>query len=490
MPRLARASMFAVVLGAAALCGSCYRARSASPGGATEPKVPRPIRVADVALEPEYSIALAGSSLTYPTGVAFDEAGKIYVVESGYSYGEDFTKPRLVEVSPTGNREIAAGEKNGPWNGVAYDDGFFYIAEGGEMEGGRILKIGRDGHVQRLVENLPSQGDHHTNGPVVGKDGFVYFGQGTFTNSGVVGEDSAMFGWLPRYPNLHDVPCADITLAGANFESKDALKGGDAKAMTGAYVPFGTKTEKGQVVKGAFPCNGAVMRVPKDGGKPELVAWGFRNPYGLAFGPDDTLYLTENGFDVRGSRPIWGAADHLFAVKQGGWYGWPDYSGGRPLHQKRFKPPGKDEPVRILESDPSMPIAPIAYFAVHSSSNGFDFSRSASFGYVGQAFVAQFGDLTPPTGKVLAPVGFRVVRVDIATGVIADFVSNKGDKNGPASLLKTGGIERPIAVRFDARGDAMYVLDFGEVTSTEQGPKPVQKTGVLWKVTRATGGGA
>jgi len=131
---------------------------------------------------------------------------------------------------------------------------------------------------------------------------------------------------LKRHPLKHDVPCADVTLAGVNVESKDPIKGGDAKATTGAYSSFGVATQPGQVIKGAVPCSGAVMRVPINGGKPELFAWGFRNPFGLAFGPDGTLYVSDNGFDVRGSRPIWGAADHLFAVKQGAWYGWPDYT--------------------------------------------------------------------------------------------------------------------------------------------------------------------
>jgi hypothetical protein len=34
---------------------------------------------------------------------------------------------------------IATGDKNGPWTGITWNDGAFYIAEGGEMNGGRIL---------------------------------------------------------------------------------------------------------------------------------------------------------------------------------------------------------------------------------------------------------------------------------------------------------------------------------------------------------------
>jgi hypothetical protein len=121
---------------------------------------------------------------------------------------------------------------------------------------------------------------------------------------------------------------------------------------------------------------------------------------------------------------------------------------------------------------------------VHSSSNGLDFSRNKGFGHVGEAFVAQFGDQTPTTGKTIAPVGFRVVRVDVKTGRIEDFAVNRGDAPGPASKLGNGGLERPVAVRFDNAGEALYVVDFGIMLMSDQGPAPQPGTGVLWRITR------
>jgi len=85
---------------------------------------------------------------------------------------------------------------------------------------------------------------------------------------------------------------------------------------------------------------------------------------------------------------------------------------------------------------------------------------------------------------VLGPVGFKVVRVDVNTGVIRDFAVNYGKKTAPASALKTGGFERPLAVRFDPTGRALYVVDFGVLKETRKGTVPVQKTGVLWRITR------
>jgi hypothetical protein len=86
-------------------------------------------------------------------------------------------------------------------------------------------------------------GDHQTNGPVMGPDGRLYFGIGTFTNSGVAGEDNAKFGWLGRFPSRHDIPCHDVTLTGENFRSGNPFTPNDDDTMlTGAYVPLGAST--------------------------------------------------------------------------------------------------------------------------------------------------------------------------------------------------------------------------------------------------------
>lgn len=111
-----------------------------------------------------------------------------------------------------------------------------------------------------------------------------------------------------------------------------------------------------------------------------------------------------------------------------------------------FKPPGEDAPRFLLAEHPNAPPKPVAWFGVHSSADGLDFSRRApadatSFGFTGDAFVAQFGDMSPGVGKLLAPVGFKVVRVDPRDGVIHDFAVNRGEENGPASELRTGGLD-------------------------------------------------
>ncbi|HYC45855.1 MAG TPA: PQQ-dependent sugar dehydrogenase [Burkholderiales bacterium] len=479
----------AAVAAAAAIftLSGCYNVRPSSGGGEkASATLPRKVDPADVAVPAGYRIEAVATGFTFPTGVAFDASGIPHVVEAGYSYGEVFTTPRLVRVNKDGTTtEVARGSNNGPWTGVAYANGAFYVAEGGQMQGGRILRITPDGKIAPILENLPGQGDHHTNGPAIGPDGAIYFGQGTATNSAVVGEDNLKFGWLKRFPKFHDIPCRDVTLAGVNYETKDVPLAPDLpRTPTGAFVPFGTTTQPGQVIKGQIPCSGAIMKVAPGGGAPELVAWGFRNPFGLAFAPDGQLYATDNGYDDRGSRPVWGTPDVLWRVTPGAWYGWPDYSEGKPINQEFYKVPMKGIPQLVLAKPPGKPPQPVASLGVHSSSNGIDFSRSASFGHVGQAFIAEFGDQAPETGKSLHPVGFRVIRVDVKSGRIEDFVVNRSDKSGPASKIGSAGIERPVGLRFDPSGNALYIVDFGIMLMDKMGPKPQQRTGVLWRVAR------
>lgn len=463
------------------LSSGCVR-RATGDGTREELPPPRRIDPAAIVLPEGYRIEPVATGLTSPTAVTFDDQGTPYVTEAGYSYGEDFREPRLLRIHADGAHTVVATGGQPPWTGVVFHQGVFYVAEGGTQGGGRIVRITPEGQVTPLVSGLPSLGEHATHGPALGPDGALYFSVGTATNSGVVGPDDAEgTDWLSRSPDVHDIPCRDILLRGVNFTSDDP-RTPDAKdeVTTGAFVPFGTATAPGQLIRGQVPCSGAVFRLAPGSSEPELVAWGFRDPYGLGFSPDGRLYVTERGYDTRGSRPVFGAGDVLWAVEPGHWYGFPDFAGGRRLDEKGFTPPGHENPPRLLLAEhPETPPQPVARFGAHASSSGFDFSRGGAFGYGGQAFVARSGDPVPGTA-----VGHEVVRVDVSTGVIQDFAAN-GDKGngGPATLPRAGGFERPLAVRFTPDNSALYVVDFGVMTVTAQGMHPQEKTGVLWRIT-------
>jgi glucose/arabinose dehydrogenase len=466
------------------LLAGCYVMRPSSGAGQTSTKAAAQPTPDAVALPAGYQIELVATGLTFPVGAAVDDNGRVYVVESGYAYGEDFTEPRLLRLEADGRAvTVASGGKGGPWTGVTFHQGNFFVADGNVLEGGRLLRISMEGRIDVLVSGMPSFGDHHTNGPAAGPDGWIYFSQGTATNSGVVGEDSYKFGWLKRRPNFHDVPGQDVTVSGESFETDDVLHPGSGrKVRTGPFLPFGTPAQAGQVIKGSIKASGAVLRIRPEGGEPELLAWGFRNPFGLAFAADGTLFVTDNGYDDRGSRPVWGAPDLLWRVQRGMWYGWPDFVGGEPVADPAFRPPGKSQPKPLLAKPPSAPPRPVAKFPVHSSADGIEFARSANFGYAGEAFVAIFGDEAPTTGKMLSSIGGKVVRVNVNNGVITDFAVNRAPKEGPGTKVGVGGFERPVAVRFDRTGDILYVVDFGVMRHDAKGAHPERQTGTIWRI--------
>ena len=475
-----------VTLSSLFLLAGCFTLSGSNGGGeGVSFQGPRRVSAADVALPPGYTITPLAIGLCYPTGVCFDDHGGVFITEAG---GADRV-PRLLKINSDGSTTAIATGSNPPWNGVTFYKGDFFVSEGGALTGGKILKISPDGQISSLVENLPSQGEFQTSGPLISDDGYIYFGQGSATNSGIAGLDDDSLGWLPINRRFHDIPGADIKLTGVNVETADPL-GTGSSAVTGAFSPFGQPTAAGQIAPGQVPCTGAIMRIPVAGGAPELVAWGFRNPFGLAFAPGNKLFITEQSYEDRGSRPVSGCGDLLWEVKPALWYGWPDFHGDLPLAgSAQFWAAGKPQPQPLLAEYPNLPPKPAAILAMHAGAAGLDFSREASFGHVGEAFVAEFGDLAPLAGKLTAPVGFDVIRIDPATGVSHVFAANKDDRTGPASKLGSAGLERPIAARFDQTGTSLYVVDYGVVlagNSSVQKPIARPDTGVLWKITKAT----
>lgn len=251
-------------------------------------------------------------------------------------------------------------------------------------------------------------------------------------------------------------------------------------------MPFGTETYPGQIIKGNVKCNGSVLRCNPDGSNLELVAWGLRNPYGIAFHPDGRLFATEHGIDERSRRHIIGDLEDFYEIKQGAWYGFPDFASGIRLDDPFWKKGGRGrEPVIAEHPDPNPP-KPFVTFIDHAGPNEVDFCRDASFGFEGDAFIALFGDIAPVTTRTITPRGFKIVRVDTRNRRVEDFAVNK--IAGPASELPHEGFERPSHCQFGPDG-ALYVVDYGEIViAPERGGIRMRKeTGTLWRIRRAGG---
>ena len=432
----------------------------------------RKIDVEDFALPDGYRIEAVVANLSIPTTAIFDGAD-LLIAESGF---KNTAAPRVLRVKPDGTTEIVA--RDGllpPVTGLLVKDGVVYVSHRGKVS---IVQPG--GALKDILAGLPSDGDHQNNQIVLGRDGKIYMGQGTVTNSGVVGVDNHMFGWLARNPAVHEVPCKDVVLAGRNFETDDPLRKGQ-KAITGAYKPFGTPSTAGEVVKGDPRCGGSIVRFGPDGSGLEVVAWGMRNPFGLALDAAGALWATWHGADVRGSRSVYDDPDYMARVEPGGWYGWPEFFDGEPVTSDRFDAAGQPRPELLWRQHPPLARA-FTTFASHSGACGLAFSPGGAFGYAGDAFVAQFGTFAPvTTGLNLAPAGFRIARVDMKTGAVHDFAKN--DLPGAAYMNLQHGFNRPTDVLFGADA-SLYVVDWGASTVDSEGLKLVPRTGVVFRIFR------
>jgi glucose/arabinose dehydrogenase len=437
----------------------------------------------DIRLPAGYRAELVAGGFTAPVHASFGPHGEMYVTESGH---KSDSPPRVYRVDPlTGDRQLLVdladrGVPTGAATGSVWHADALYLSLTDS-----ILRVDpAGGGVVEVVSGLPGRGDHQTNHPIIGLDERLYWGQGCVTNMGVVGVDNFGYEWLPRFPQDHDIPGADIVLAGRNFPVQNVLGNPLETLESGAYAPFGVSTQPGQRIAGQAKASGAVLSCRLDGSDLRVVAWGLRNPYGIAFHPDGRLFVTEHGSDERGARWIIGDPDDFYQIQEGSWYGWPDFASGIRLDDPHWGEGGRGrEPVLAEFPDPHPP-KPVASFESHAAANGFEFSRDPRFGFVGQAFVALFGDLAPvTTPRQVVPAGFKVVRVDPDTGAIRDFAVSR--IQGPASKLFHGGFERPSHCAFGPDG-ALYVVDFGEIKIAPEkgGIRMKQGTGAVWRIRR------
>ncbi|MFC5602644.1 PQQ-dependent sugar dehydrogenase [Sporosarcina koreensis] len=422
----------------------------------------------DILLPPGYKVEVFATGLTAPINLTFTSKGEMLVADAGITDGNG----KVLRLTEQGFTVIADGF-HPPLTGITEHEGIIYVAHRRY-----VTIIQPDGKKKDIIEGLPSNGDHHNNRVVFGPDGKMYFGQGTATNSGVVGKDN---GWVKAHPFFHDYPGGRITLAGENYQASGFLKDyQDRVQTTGAYVPFGVETYPGQVVDGVTRASGSILRANPDGSELELVAWGLRNPFRLRFDRYNRLFAANHGMDVRGSRPVANSPDEFQWIRPGYWYGFPDFTGGLPVTMPQFRPEGKPQPTFLLAEHPMQPPYPVASFPAHSATMGFSFNENSSFAPIGDVFIAEFGANAPGTtgGKPLPLVGHRISRIDMTSGQVYPFAINRTGM--VASMTNGGGFERPIDAVFDANG-ALYVLDFGQFSGATAAPG----TGVIWKIDRS-----
>jgi glucose/arabinose dehydrogenase len=430
------------------------------------------MRLSERVLSVSDAIELFADRLSFPTSLTFDQEGTVYVAEAGLPFGGAAPGGRVWRIDAHGERRLIAENLRQPVNGLVFHAGGLYVSEGGHP--GRISRFELDGRQTVLLDNLPGPGNYHANTVAFGPDGKMYFSQGAMTNTGIVGLDAYEMGWLRRLPHAYDIPGKDIVLTGVNLETANPLSNEpDARTLTGAFTAFGTTTEVGQRIAGQLPCTAAVMRCNPDGSELELVAWGVRNAYALGFLPDGRLLAVDQGADDRGTRPVGNIPDLLLDVRQGAWYGWPDFIGDEPITDPRFMPTRGAAPTFLLANHNEFPAPekPLLLFPPHVAAVKFAVAPETLGRYAGHLFIALFGDEAPMCLPAGGPrVGRSLARIDPADWSLHTVVTNTA-------------LERPIDVKFDPTGSAAYILDFGHFEMLENGGLDAEaRSGKVWRV--------
>jgi len=268
---------------------------------------------------------------------------------------------------------VANGTANIP-TPIISDD--YVFCSTGYQTGAALLKLVKDGDGIQAEEQyfLPGNKLQNHHGQMILKDGYIYWSQGSVTNNGVVGHDNgaANCGVTPSdpacvFPNLVDrttqqaIPCQDVLLSGNNSDPGDGH-------LSGGWLLHCEPGAKGQIVpafNGAFQpgmCTGAILRAKLSNPQRtvEPVSWGYRNPFGIRFAPENhplkgKMLVTENGEDERGARPTNNAPDRLAVTPANNldYHGWPDRFGFLNSTQAIFNPTGG--PADDLCNPPSPP---------------------------------------------------------------------------------------------------------------------------------------
>jgi hypothetical protein len=152
---------------------------------------------------------------------------------------------------------------------------------------------------------------------------------------------------------------------------------------------------------------------------------------------------------------------------------WPDYIGGDPVDDPRYRPERGRSPRFLLANHQELPHPEQALlrFPPHTAAVKFAVAPPAWGAYAGHLFVALFGDEQPMT----APAGPRtdrtVARIDPSDWSLHPAIA--------------GPLLRPIDVRFHPVNAEMYVLDFGHFEMGQGGRLTAEpESGKLWRLPR------
>lgn len=460
-----------------------------------------------------YRLSTIARNLTGPTAICFDASGNLIIAEAGMT-----RHPRIVGIKPGGQLfdiypskaklpfgiNQSKGVLYGPIGGMAAGNGKIYVLHHDEHDRGVLSAIDYAGVTETIAADLPTEGEHGVLDLVLNRfDQRLYFSIGSMTNSGVVGLDNWEQGWVEEHAYGCDIPAVPLKLLGYRFDTANpraGILGGANITVTAPFQPFGVSNQMWvRPVPGSRP-TAAIYSISTTGGDLRVEAHGVRCAQGLAVNDYGRLYATNQGMELRGTRPVKDDPDTVIRVVRNTWYGWPDYSADlQPITNHQFQPPpqmiiatGYPELSLLVDHESSGLIPPDrgtllqATFRPLSGAAKMDFAPSygAFRPYYGTAIVALSGDRAPfaTSGQPLVgPIGYRVVRVDVDAHQVHDFVYNT--RNAPASRSSNhpDALERPCDAKFGPDG-ALYILDLGQLEAKNARFRPVPYSGKILRL--------
>jgi len=542
-----------VALAVGAFSGSAFaqdraKAEPGGPAGKWSTRTPVTPDPSKIVVPPGYKVSVFAAGLDTVTSITVDKNDNVWVAISGNTFGFPPTgidKPH-VKIFDKSGKLIKDNVGLGMFKSFALNE-IGYCAENGRTYVGDysygIWEIDGVNGTPKLIMNEVPIGDHALGG-IICRDGWLYYAVGAPSNSGY--SDPDIHGWTDAIdpywekrtpagvpPLPRDPPCRDITLTGLNIRDSQGN-------LTGAYLPKGTPSKPGQVIKAQMPCGGAIHRAKL---KPdsnythddwEVYAMGFRNMSGLAFGPkgsrfENALIVSDNGMNDKGNRRVANGSEKLWVVTEKGQdAGFPDKEGPHFVNIKRYGPdtyrgnkfdPTRPNPQLYIGDKPFIPQLPPYRFIDHSigvRGTPLIVANPNPNGYINP--VMEWDTNNPMDGLAWAPKAFGAGPDTIFTAVFGiidngpesltpmwpvivkvQFLNPTGVKwsifahnidPGPNAYQKKenrGGFERTNDVEFSMDGKTMYVADYGELYVNYQMESPfytTPKSAVVWAITK------
>lgn len=343
--------------------------------------------------------------------------------------------------------DVPARNPEGPGEGPKGDALLVSDSRTNERTGridGRVVLV-EEGGRRAIVDGLPN-GRHNTNHLVFAPDGRLFIANGNTTDDGCEGGPPEVFPYSGAFLAV-DVDEVEDDPAVLRWVDGD-----------GERIPPGAIAD--------HPINESFAETV------DVVAHGFRNPYGIAFGPDGVPYAGMNGADVPASQDAFYRLDepegtdyrYPFCFDEG-----PVGATGGDVRLEPNPVAGEldchvfddvDDPADIDCSEADHPTAD-ALLGWHVCATGLDFPADGPFAFPDglrtDAFLAECGTFTPgesaertTESRDTRNTGHKVTHVAIREGAVT----------GVRDFL--AGLGLPTDVAFGPQG-AMYVADIDAI---------------------------